>query len=300
MTRPGPPTTAFRSFDQELSSTPVDDSTFIDDWINTSDSPQGWQSLRTTFLDGVPVIYARLADGTGVEFSEITLYGGISSPDLTAFSAARGDADSRVLLQGNLNLGLLVLATFKIPAAGGIGYFSREFFARSRLSSAIAPPATGNSGALFEQLTQPDSVGLEALLGRWCNADFQTRGLLEVTVEKRGIGVTARALGTPLSSRDAPVDWGIADVGIFACLDEAGRPSLSALARWDFDLLNTHLQLRVPGGTLAVAGFNGFRDGRMNYATREFFYRSPFSIDNTTDMLSSTRTGSRFGSWLRK
>lgn len=272
MTRPG--TTTFRNFDQELSSTPVDRSTFVDDWINTSESPQGWQSLRTTFLDGVPMIYAHLAGGAGVEFSEITFYGGISSSDLTAFSTERGDEDSRVVLQGNLNLGLLVLATFKFSAAGGPGYFSREFFARSRLSVPIAPAPTANCGALFEQITQPDSAGPEALLGRWRNADFKTRGLLEIAMEKRETGLTARVLGAPLSGSDALVDWGTADVGIFTCLDEAGHPSLSALATWDFDILKTHLQMRVPGGTLAVAGFNQFRDGRMNYATREFFYRS--------------------------
>lgn len=271
----GQAATSFRKFDQGLPSTPVDVSTFVDDWINTSATPQGWHSLRTSYVDGVPMIHTRLADGSVAEFSGVTLYGGIGSPQLTAFSARCTDAGSRILLQGNLNLGLLVLATFKIPADGEIGFFSREFFARSRLSTPITRAAASDPGALFEQFTQSESVSMEAMLGRWNIADFRSRGLLEITVEEVGSGFTAGALGSPVSNGDAPVDWGVTDIGIFACLDDAGHPSLSALASWDFGFLSTHLQLRVPSGTLAMAGFNEFRDGRMNYATREFFYRLP-------------------------
>jgi hypothetical protein len=267
-----PPTPSFRNFDQALSCVPVNEGAFGGHWINTSRSALGWRSLRTEFQGDVPLIQAALADGNGVEFSDVTFYGGISGPELTAFSAIVEDEGSQILLQGNLNLGLLVLATFKVPMSGGTGYFSREFFARSRPSDPrVAPGSSAES--LFEQLLQPASVGEDALLGRWCSADLQTRGVSEITIAYDGSGVTARALGAPLPGSDSPIDWGIADVGIFACLDEAGHPSLSALASWEFDCLETQLQLRVPAGTLAVAGFNRFSDGRMNYSTREFFYR---------------------------
>jgi hypothetical protein len=202
----------------------------------------------------------------------MTLYGGIASPDLTAFSAEYAGKGSRILLQGNFNLGLLVLATFKIPTGGGVGFFSREFFARSRLA-APGMVAVGDSDALFEQFRTPEASDREAWLGRWHNADFQTRGLLEITLAEAGHGITARAFGTPVRCGDTPITWGSANAQLFACLDEAGQPSLAALASWRFEHLTTHLQLRHPGGTLAVAGFNEFRDGRMNYATREFFFR---------------------------
>ena len=268
-----PPTTSYRNFDQALPSVPVNDSTFVGHWINTSKSPLGWRSLQTALRDDVPVIQAALADGTGVEFPNISFYGGISGPELTAFSAIVEEEGSQILLQGNLNLGLLVLATFKIPVAGGTGYFSREFFARSR-TSGTGVASGGSAETLFEQLSQPASVGQDALIGCWRSADFQTRGVTEITLAKNGAGVTAHALGAPLPGSDTPIDWGLADVGIFACLDETGHPSLSALANWEFDLFDAHFQLRVPAGTLAVAGFNKFKDGRMNYSTREFFYRS--------------------------
>ena len=264
------PPGAVRNLD--ASSAPVEAGQFDGDWINTSASPQGWHALQTSYLEGVPAIRARLKDGTVVEFSGITLYGGIGSNDLAAFRAEHVGKGSRILLQGNLNLGLLVLATFKIPTAGGIGFFSREFFARSRLA-APGMAASGDSDALFEQFNTPEASGGQAWLGRWHNADSQTRGLLEITLEETGHGITARALGTPVSGGDPPIDWGHADTQVIACLDEAGQPSLAALATWKFDNLVTELQLRISGGTMVVAGFNEFRDGRMNYATREFFFR---------------------------
>jgi hypothetical protein len=151
--------------DQNASSAPVEAGQFDGDWINTSASPQGWHALQTSYLEGVPAIRARLKDGTVVEFSGITLYGGIGSNDLAAFRAEHVGKGSRILLQGNLNLGLLVLATFKIPTAGGIGFFSREFFARSRLA-APGMAASGDSDALFEQFnTRRHPVDKHG--GRW-------------------------------------------------------------------------------------------------------------------------------------
>jgi hypothetical protein len=98
------------------------------------------------------------------------------------------------------------------------------------------------------------------------------RGLVEITIEDGAGDLAVRALG---SGEEGPVDWGPARTGVFACLDETGKASLSLLATWDFGFLETHLQLRLPGGTLASAGFNVFKDGsgRPSYVTREFFYR---------------------------
>ena len=110
-------------------------------------------------------------------------------------------------------------------------------------------------------------------MGHWRNAGIHSPGLTRIVIEDRKAGATARAFGAPVSDGDPAIDWGRTDLHIFACLDEAGHPSLTALARWDLDSLEVHLQLRVPAGTLAIAGFNNFLDDRMNYATREFFYR---------------------------
>ena len=196
-------------------------------------------------------------------------YCGISTAGLVGFSTRRRLADVPLLLQGNLNLGLLVLATFEIPRHGP-GYFSREFFAYRGAAIPPGPAAAGTT--VFGHLEKPASVSTASMIGRWRNTDPAARGLVEITVEGGDDALAVRALG---SGELEPVDWGTAKTEIFACLDEAGQASLSVLATWDFGFLETQLQLRVPGGTLAVAGFNVFRDGsgRPSYCTREFFYR---------------------------
>ena len=241
-------------------------------WMNTNSQGlmQGFEWLASS-----PEGLRARGAGTGIdlvwEADTVIRYGGIATPELVAFSATRKLADSEVLLQGNLNLGLLVLATYEIPHDPGPGYFSREFFARRRAAPEAGFEPSGQS--VFGHLEQPSTVDTAPLLGRWRNTDAAGHGLLEMIVEDLDGELSVRALG---SGEPDPVDWGPGKTRVFACLDEAGNASLSALATWDFGFLETQLQLRVPGGTLAVAGFNVFKDGsgRPGYSTREFFYRT--------------------------
>lgn len=240
-------------------------------WVNTNVDArvQGFRWLESSRTG----LRAHCA-GSGANFvwpaDGLVRYCGISTKDFVAFSAHRGFAECEVLLQGILNLGLLVLATYELPRCGGPGYFSREFFARR----AAAPSASSEPAGtmVFGNLAKPASVDTAPLLGRWCNTDPAARGLVEITVEDDGGDLAVRALG---SGEVGPLDWGPAQTGVFACLDEAGKASLSLLATWDFGFLETQLQLRVAAGALASAGFNVFKDGsgRPSYVTREFFYR---------------------------
>lgn len=240
-------------------------------WVNTNaeDRVQGFRWLESSRTG----LRARCA-GSGVDFvwpaDDLVRYCGISTADFAAFSAHRALADCEVLLQGILNLGLLVLATYEIPRGGGPGYFSREFFTRRAAAPAASPEPAGTT--VFGHLAKPAPVDTAPLLGRWRNSDPAARGLVEITVEDGAGDLAVRAIG---SGEEGPVDWGPARTGVFACLDEAGKASLSLLATWDFGFLETHLQLRPPGGALASAGFNVFKDGsgRPSYVTREFFYR---------------------------
>lgn len=241
-------------------------------WINTNaeDRVQGFRWLETSGTG----LRARCA-GSGTDFvwpaDGLVRYCGISTADLVAFSARRRFAGCEVLLQGTLNLGLLVLATYEIPRFGGPGYFSREFFARHAAAPSASPEPSGTT--VFGHLAQPAPVDTAPLLGRWRNSDPVAQGLVEITIEHAADiagGLAVRALG---SGDVRPLDWGPARTGVFACLDEAGKASLSLLATWDFGFLETQLQLRLPAGVLASAGFNVFRDGRPSYFTREFFYR---------------------------
>lgn len=238
-------------------------------WVNTNaaDRVQGFRWLESS-RTGLRACCA----GSGADLvwpaDGLVRYCGIATADFVAFSARRSFADGEVLLQGILNLGLLVLATYEIPRGGGVGYFSREFFARRAVAPAASSEPAGTT--VFGRLVKPVSVDTAPLLGRWRNADPAARGLVEITIEDDAGDLAVRALG---SGEGGPVDWGPARTGVFACLDEAGKASLSLLATWDFGFLETHLQLRLPAGTLASAGFNVFKDGRPSYFTREFFYR---------------------------
>lgn len=247
-------------------------------WINTNaaDKVQGFLWLESSRTG----LRARCA-GSGADFvwpaEDLVRYCGISTADFVGFSAHRGFADGEVLLQGILNLGLLVLATYEIPRGGGPGYFSREFFARRDAAPSASPGPAGTT--VFGRNSKPAAVDTAPLLGRWRNADAAARGLVEITIEDDAAAAPARAGDLAVraigSGEEGPVDWGLARTGVFACLDEAGKASLSLLATWDFGFLETHLQLRLPAGTLASAGFNIFKDGsgRPSYVTREFFYR---------------------------
>jgi hypothetical protein len=240
-------------------------------WVNTNaaDRVQGFRWLESSRTG----LRARCA-GSGADFvwpaDGLVRYCGISTADFVAFSAHRGCAEGEVLLQGILNLGLLVLATYEIPRGGGPGYFSREFFARRAAAPAASSVPAG--ATVFGHLAKPASVDTSPLLGRWRNSEPAARGLVEIAIEDDAGDLAVRALG---SGEEGPVDWGPARSGVFACLDEAGKASLSLLATWDFGFLETHLQLRLPAGALASAGFNVFKDGsgRPSYVTREFFYR---------------------------
>lgn len=248
-------------------------------WVNTNaeDKVQGFRWLESSRTG----LRARCA-GSGADLvwpaDGLVRYCGISTADLVGFSAHRGFADGEVLLQGILNLGLLVLATYEIPRGGGPGYFSREFFARRAVAAPAASPEPAGA-VVFGHLTRPAPVDTAPLLGRWRNTDPAARGLLEITVEDGAAAAPARAGDLAVravgSGEEGPVDWGPARTAVFACLDEAGKASLSLLATWDFGFLETQLQLRLPAGALASAGFNVFKDGsgRPSYVTREFFYR---------------------------
>ena len=240
-------------------------------WVNTNaaDRVQGFRWLESS-RTGLRARCAGSCADLVWPADGLVRYCGISTADFVAFSAHRGLADCEVLLQGILNLGLLVLATYEIPRGGGPGYFSREFFARRAVAPAASSEPAGTT--VFGRLAKPASVDTAPLLGRWRNSDPAARGLVEITIEDDAGGLAVRALG---SGEEGLVDWGPARTSVFACLDEAGKASLSLLATWDFGFLETHLQLRLPAGVLASAGFNVFKDGsgRPSYVTREFFYR---------------------------
>ncbi len=272
-----PKSPSFRNLDQFLPIVSVEVGALTGQWINIAETAQGWTSLQVTEGQESWSLECHLAGGSTVSFNAVNCFGGINGPALTAISSVAHDQHgSEIRLQGNFNLGLLVLASFKTPADGTVGYFSREFFAFSNpLDLKDATPiqnASQNTGLFGYSgaVTPPD---VSTLLCRWRNTDIAAPGLERILISEEGANITAQAFGAPLSSDAPAVDWGTTQVDIFACLDETGKSSIAALASWQLGPLTATLQIRPVGGAIAIAGFNRFSDGRMGYSTREFFYQ---------------------------
>lgn len=266
-----------RARDEVLAAAPDGDpgaSTLAGGWVNTSSAPQSLSRLFLPAPDGEAKIGAQCPRGAAFEWwqaSDRVLYSGISTPEIIAVTARLGFGAYDALLQGNLNLGLLVLGIYKRFHDGRVGFFSREFFSREANGG---PPAADLAGAteLFSSFEPPDALELAPILGRWRNTDRASRGIAEIHVSDGADRVRVRAIG---AGSDGAVDWGEAESGVYACVDEGGAPSLSLLASYRRAELRSELQLRVIGGTLALANFNHFTAGAgpRSYFTREFFYR---------------------------
>ena len=116
----------------------IDLSPFIGSWVNTKKDTTGFVKLIISENDGRLVLRAfgsaspELSDWGEVEafaFSD-----GVEAHNGRAFSAVYHTDAIEVALQGNLNLGLLVLVTFNrfIDDSSRTNYINREFFHRQQ------------------------------------------------------------------------------------------------------------------------------------------------------------------------
>jgi hypothetical protein len=114
----------------------IDLSPFIGTWVNTKKNTTGFVKLVISESDGKLVLRAfgsaspELSDWGEVEafaFSD-----GVEANNGRAFSTLYNTGAMEVALQGNLNLGLLVLVSFNrfIDGSSRTNYINREFFHR--------------------------------------------------------------------------------------------------------------------------------------------------------------------------
>ena len=130
----------FRAGDQAPADNGVDKaidlSPFIGTWVNTKKDTTGFVKLVISERVGRLVLRAfgssspELSDWGEVEafaFSD-----GVEAHNGRAFSAVYNTGSMEVALQGNLNLGLLVLVSFNrfIDGSSRANYINREFFHR--------------------------------------------------------------------------------------------------------------------------------------------------------------------------
>jgi hypothetical protein len=196
----------------------------------------------------------------------IELFGGIADASPLAFTARLpGAGQGEVLLQGNLNRGLMILATYQWISGDSVlaGRFSREFHARRESGfvapTSIVPPEPAAASSVSA------SVDLREFLGRWVNTN-PGGDLRTLAIEPSESRLCLHVVG---SDRRLPARWPAGESSLFAYLDESGHETLLLLGRFELPEGRSDLQIKVVTGTAVVAGFHARDDGR-SWFTREF------------------------------
>jgi hypothetical protein len=171
-------------------------------------------------------------------------------------------------LQGNANLGLLVLAGFHdFPGRSAYSnYFSREFF-YSDVSGKTPSIHTGTSALVDGDVRLDHS----SLLGRWRNTNASSAGIVSIEIYDQGDVLGIRAFG---AGETSPLEWGETTARTYA-KDWCSADAMAFSACFAFDAMSCHFQANVKQGVLVVAYFTIFHDGsgRSNYFSREFYYK---------------------------
>ncbi len=242
-------------------------------WRHTDPDPQGLREVR---IQGAAGALSVECFGTG-GLVPLKFPLALASNIFAANPAARegmsffaefdfGGMVSR--FQGNVNLGLLVLAGFHDFKAGSShsNYFSREFFYSVASSQATLPASdVPSQGAGTRQLDT------SSLLGFWRNTNSLSLGIAAVEISDRGehLGIRVHGVG-----ESGTVDWGEVAGPAYA-KDCSSADAMAFSATFNSQGIRCHLQANVKQGVLVIAYFTEFKDGsgRSNYFSREFYYK---------------------------
>ena len=198
-----------------------------------------------------------------------------------AFTAPYDFGGFQTELQGNLNLGLLVVASFNRVGADGHDYFAREFYRRGDPAASPrsvawneAPRRVGGDDPIEPERAAPGLPfdGSE-LFGEWLNTNPNSNGIARLRID--GDGGNAAVVRVWGAQVPHPVAWDPAPGALFA-LSSGSRLAKAFSARYHADDVAVALQANIKQGVLVVASFTEFKDdsGRANYFHREFYYRS--------------------------
>lgn len=135
-----------------------------------------------------------------------------------------------------------------------------EFKQNSHLHPALTDPATAILNA-------------DKLLGRWVNANWETRGIAECTVAQDSEGINVSIIGV---GADGPIPWPTVRANALANLEEeAGQRTMALAATFNLGFMRADTHMRINKGVFVIVLFVTFLDesGRANYLNREFFYR---------------------------
>jgi hypothetical protein len=256
-------------------------------WVNTNAHGRGVCEFQIDIDDGR--VKLRPFSMAGKSFcawgtAEADLICGSSADSTTAmsFTAPFEHGPYHAEFQGNVNLGLLVVASFNRVGGERYDYFGREFYRRGDPTEAPAAiagsrdlgPAAGNG-----QKTEPNAkkpglplIGSE-MFGNWLNTNPHSTGITRLRVDHDGNnGASLWAWGARLPQ---PAEWGMVPARLFS-LNSGSQLAEAFSARYEADGMAVVLQANIKQGVLVVASFTEFKDGsgRSNYFHREFYYRS--------------------------
>jgi hypothetical protein len=112
-------------------------------------------------------------------------------------------------------------------------------------------------------------VDTSPLVGVWVNSNPNSNGIARMVMSESIGNLTLQVWGI---GPDGLIDWGVADVSVFA-----SAPSSSVGAgfacRYDFGFVETRLLGMILKGLLVLAELHSFKDdsGRADYFVREYF-----------------------------
>jgi hypothetical protein len=255
-------------------------------WVNTNAHGNGVQEITIDAnADAVELLAVSTAnDGLcswGTTRADMVYGADANARNAMAFTARYNLGGHRIELQGNMNLGLLVVASFNYGGAAGYSYFAREFYrSGDRATAPAATPWSASSGRVGgddpddgENAAPGLSYDGSEMFGDWWNTNPDSKGIARLRIDSNAQnGAVVRLWG---ASAPGPVEWGSAQADLFA-LSSGSRLAKAFSARYQAHDANITLQANIKQGVLVVASFAEFSgdDGRSNYFHREFYYRS--------------------------
>ena len=270
----------------EMDRRKLDPSGLAGRWVNTNAHGNGVQELTIDVDSGAVELRAvsTAPNGPcswGTTPADLVYGADASARNAMSFTARYDFGAHQTELQGNMNLGLLVVASFNRVGSGGYDYFAREFYRSG--DRATAPAATlwsassGRVGGDDSDETVGAAPGLpfdgSEMFGDWWNTNRDSKGITRLRIDDNARnGATVRLWG---ARAPGPVEWGTAQADLFA-LSSRSRLAKAFSARYQAPDVNITLQANIKQGVLVVASFTefGVDDGRSNYFHREFYYRS--------------------------
>lgn len=117
------------------------------------------------------------------------------------------------------------------------------------------------------------AMDTQALPGVWINSNPNTTGIARMVMSESDVGLSLQVFAV---GPDGLIDWGSADVRVFAGLPSS-KVGAGFTSNFDFGFAETELQGMIMKGLLVLAQFHRFKD---NSNRADFFVREYFALEH--------------------